>query len=185
MDANTVASTVVVWIQLAVWVLSGIRIVAQWRSQNKLYLLVLLGLGISLVSLYFNYRPRTVTVEKIVQEPYQFKWLGDNPPTKHFIGKHYVNQRVDLDDSSFTNCTFQNVTLAYNGTAPFQLNDDTFNGFALTSDNPSITADAELLFGLRVLALPFIDGVTGRPIEGVEQMRIIPPTKPKPRPVQP
>ena len=57
------------------------------------------------------------------------------------IGKTYVNQRVLLDGNSYNNCTFTNVTLVYNGTAPFDLANNVFNGgIIISSDKPNIAA---------------------------------------------
>jgi len=72
-------STFVAWVQLALWAAAlfaaAIRSIKKWREGNMqalskaVYWLLLFGMAISAVSLYFNYRPRTVTVEKIVEKP--------------------------------------------------------------------------------------------------------------------
>jgi hypothetical protein len=79
MDVGTVVS----WIQLVLWsfavVVGSIKLVKRWRKegfkesislpQKGIVSLLLLGLIVSSVSLYFNYRPRVVQVEKIVEKP--------------------------------------------------------------------------------------------------------------------
>jgi len=57
------------------------------------------------------------------------------------VGKTFTNQRILLDGYSYNNCRFTNVTLVYNGTAPFDLANNTFDGLLLvSSDGPEIMA---------------------------------------------
>jgi hypothetical protein len=72
MEVGTVAA----WIQLAVWAIvvaiGVIKFLESWKAKGfaqsirlpkrNLYALALVGLFVSIASLYFNYRPRTVQV---------------------------------------------------------------------------------------------------------------------------
>jgi hypothetical protein len=76
MDVGTVAA----WIQLGLWAVGGVAVVVgivkKWGKEGLMtlplkvvYLALLFGLAISATSLYFNYRPRIVQVDKIVEKP--------------------------------------------------------------------------------------------------------------------
>lgn len=54
-------------------------------------------------------------------------------------GRTFRNERVALDGNSFTNCTFINVSLEYNGTAPVQvINSGFFGSIVLVTSNPAV-----------------------------------------------
>ncbi len=50
----------------------------------------------------------------------------NSQPKKPVIGQTFRNRRVELDGYSYTNCTFENVTLVYRGEKPFDLAHNTF-----------------------------------------------------------
>lgn len=43
-------------------------------------------------------------------------------------GKHFVNEKVELDGKKYQNCTFTNVTLVLHGTTSYGLFHNTFSG---------------------------------------------------------
>jgi len=79
MEVGTVAA----WIQLAIWAvvvaIGVIKFIESWKTKGFaqairlpkriLYALAIVGLLVSAASLYLNYRPRIVQVEKIVEKP--------------------------------------------------------------------------------------------------------------------
>jgi len=85
-DVGVVAA----WIQFGVWTIGGVlgirKLIARWKegdkietfslSQGGIYVLLFIGLLVSSVSLYFNFRPRTVV--QYVQQTQQ-------PPTQRII----------------------------------------------------------------------------------------------------
>lgn len=71
---------------------------------------------------------------------------------ERIIGKSFRNERIVLDGKSFVNCRFDNVTMEYNGTAPFELLSNSFGGLILTSKNPGILAMVLALDNLKFLA---------------------------------
>jgi hypothetical protein len=93
MDIGTVVS----WIQMVVWVVgaagTAIAYFRRWwrgepgmpslfASSRLIWLALGIGLLLSLASLYFNYRPRIVTVEKIVEKPVDRIVPAECPPSK-------------------------------------------------------------------------------------------------------
>jgi hypothetical protein len=61
------------------------------------------------------------------------------------VGKSFTQERVLLDGRSFSDCTFDKVTLVFNGTAPFDFVHNTLiPPIRVTSDNPAVrnTLDA-------------------------------------------
>ncbi|HEV8046713.1 MAG TPA: hypothetical protein VGP35_03235 [Terriglobales bacterium] len=72
--------TIVAWVQLVLWafavVAAAIKIAKDWKRggfaqvvpQKGVYILLLIGLAVSGISLYFNQHPRVVQVEKIVEK---------------------------------------------------------------------------------------------------------------------
>jgi hypothetical protein len=55
---------------------------------------------------------------------------------------------VQLDGNAFTDCTFDNVTLKFDGQAPFRFTNDHFENrskFQITSNNPVIKSTLELI----------------------------------------
>jgi hypothetical protein len=122
-----------------------------------------------------HWHPSIVTVEKTVQEPYQFKWLGDNPPKNQYSGKHFFDERVVLDDSSYIDCTFQSVTFVWNGTAPFVfVNNHMTNGFYFDSDNPAVGLTFNLMYAFGLSKVPMIDKRTGKPPADLKPAQHIP-----------
>jgi hypothetical protein len=88
-------------------------------------------------------------------------WLGrsdqkfafrDGPPDTVISKKIFTNERVVLDGKAFRDCTFENVTYVFNGTRPFALSKNHFNGrIQVASDNPSIQGTFIWLRGLGLL----------------------------------
>jgi len=95
-------------------------------------------------------------------EPYKYMWAGEHPVKTVVNGKHFVRERVPLDDIGYIDCTFDQVTFVYNGTAAFELYGDRINGYTMASDNPSLNAMLNLLYGFGALRFP-VRTETGKP----------------------
>jgi hypothetical protein len=131
------------------------------------------GLVISSVSLYFNYHPRIVEKTVTVDEPYKFKFLNiENGPKTQVFGKHFEDERVILDGTSYQRCTFKNVTFVYNGTGPVGFANNDVQGFGVSSENPAVISTVKLLYGLGLSTLKPFDLRQNQPVPNVE-----PPTK--------
>ena len=69
------------------------------------------------------------------------KWQSDKRETISW--KTFTNETVEIDGTLFDNCTFENVTLMFHGTAPPTFLKTTFKGTnLLTTDNKSATGFA-------------------------------------------
>lgn len=71
-------------------------------------------------------------------------------------GKTFRNERVLLDGFDYEGCTFENVTLVYNGGAG-RMHNNKVAGFIITSDVPEIHSAITLLFNLGLLKIPVMD----------------------------
>jgi|SRR5271166_2184865 len=70
----------------------------------------------------------------------------DDFPFKEIRGKTFKDETVQLDGNAFIDCTFDNVTLRFDGEAPFRFTNDHFNGkFSLTSNNPVVKSTMVLV----------------------------------------
>jgi hypothetical protein len=71
---------------------------------------------------------------------------------ENVIDKHFYNERVILDGKSFEDCTFENATFVYNGTAPVHMKNIKILGTKIfASDNVGVASAAAILYGLGVL----------------------------------
>jgi hypothetical protein len=129
---------------------------------KAVYVLLALGFLSSAITLWRAWNPIIVQKTVTVAEPYAFAWQGDKSPSKHIARKNFEKEKVYLDDISYTDCTFRDVTFVYNGTAPFSLMHDGISGFNITSENPSIGAAIKLMYALNVLSVPLKDQDTGK-----------------------
>jgi hypothetical protein len=92
--------------------------------------------------------------------------------------KLFLNERVILDGKSFIDCEFHNVTLVYNGTAPFDLMHSKFYGVFLASDSLGMQGMAKLMYELKFLRVPiFVDGKPSAPPSAIGDPAT-PPTAP-------
>src|SRR5215471_15061257 len=69
-------------------------------------------------------------------------------PLKEIRGKTFKNETVQLDGNAFIDCTFDNVTLKFDGQAPFRFTNDHFeerSKLQITSNNPIIKSTIELI----------------------------------------
>ena len=67
-------------------------------------------------------------------------------PFKEYRGKTYKDETVQIDGNNFIDCSFDNVTLRFDGIAPFRFTNDHFTGkFSLTSNNPVVKATMTLI----------------------------------------
>jgi hypothetical protein len=72
--------------------------------------------------------------------------FNDVPPHIIVSKKTFQNERVLLDGHAYRECLFENVTLVFNGTEPFELTKNTFTGKAIvTSENGAISGIIGLL----------------------------------------
>jgi hypothetical protein len=71
-------------------------------------------------------------------------------------GKFFKNERVPLDGFHYTRCTFENVTLVYNG-GPGEFTYNTVRGFAIASDLSQINSAIKMMFDLGLLKVPAMD----------------------------
>jgi hypothetical protein len=69
-------------------------------------------------------------------------------PLRQIQAKALKNETVQIDGNEFIDCTFDNVTFKFDGTAPFRFSKDHFQGhskFSITSNNPVIKSTIELM----------------------------------------
>ena len=74
---------------------------------------------------------------KVTKEAQFIKWPDPYQPISA-IGKTFRNEKVVLDEHSYSNCKFYNVTFVYNGTTAIQFNNNEIHGAVLSSDNPAV-----------------------------------------------
>jgi len=102
------------------------------QSKWRLWLMIVLvaiALGMSAFSLYSS-------LHRVSNAQFQF---SDKAPLQVIQDKKYVNETVDVDGREFEDCNFSNVTLVYDGVAPYEFVGDHFDGsIRLLSRNPSI-----------------------------------------------
>jgi len=69
-------------------------------------------------------------------------------PLKEIREKTFKNETVELDGNAFIDCTFDNVTLKFDGQAPFRFTNSHFDNrskYQITSNNPVISSTIELI----------------------------------------
>jgi hypothetical protein len=69
-------------------------------------------------------------------------------PFRQIQTKTFRNEVVQIDGNEFIDCTFDNVTFKFDGTAPFRFTNDHFQGhskYSITSNNPIIKSTMELM----------------------------------------
>lgn len=78
-------------------------------------------------------------------------------PLQQLIGKHFENQEVRLDGKWFINCTFENVTIEYNG-GPMRVDNPTRKGtFAFKTNSVPVSGSVEVLRMFGVLTPEFVE----------------------------
>ena len=78
-------------------------------------------------------------------------------PFTEIRGKTFKNETVQLDGNAFIDCTFDNVTLKFDGQAPFRFTNDHFeerSKLQITSNNPIIKSTIQLISGFLRLENP-------------------------------
>ena len=81
------------------------------------------------------------------------KWTASESyrPTS-ITGRTFRNEQVPLDNHAYTDCTFVNVTFAYNGSSPAQLTNNKIGGSVMfTTENPAVFNTLAVLKGLGFL----------------------------------
>lgn len=119
-----------------------------WGREVMVLLALIGSLAMSSYGWYKTSHLSPIIVEKTVTDTYKFRYSGDSPPSKRFQGQSFENQEVLLDDSSYIDCTFRNVTFIYNGTSTFVFEHNVISGYVFQSDNPSINNTMRVLYGL-------------------------------------
>ncbi|MGB6678598.1 MAG: hypothetical protein WBE44_18025 [Terriglobales bacterium] len=108
------------WIQLVIWIFAGmagaLKLIKGWTKggllqsmnlpQKGIYILLVIGLAISSVSLYFNYRPRIV--EKIAEKPVEKVDTQPAPPATYKVDNP-TGSIVNQDSANFGEQTVNNV----------------------------------------------------------------------------
>ena len=80
-----------------------------------------------------------------VDHGYRFAFDATRP-LEEVRGKEYRNDSVTIDGKRFIDCSFDNVTVVYNGTAKSEFVDTVPRGeIVLKSDNPSIQTMIHLM----------------------------------------
>jgi len=105
--------------------------VREIKSNLIIIILLLVGFAISSITLYYTFNePVNKTVFQKFDESKKFVSVRN---------KSFVNETVPLDGYSYHNCKFTNVKLLYNGTAYYELADNTFEGsIVFATDNKQI-----------------------------------------------
>lgn len=143
------------WIQLAIWGGVAVRNIWRWLRRKRakdgrqaggswLSVAVLAGLLLSSISVYFSY-----------SSCHGITHFSNDQKLTEVRGRTFENERVILDGNRYTHCTFKNITLVYNGTAPFGLDNNTFIGGQLYTDNDAVLATMALLKGMGILPPQF------------------------------
>lgn len=141
----------IVW-ALLVLVLGGTVAWVSTKSQKYANAL-LYGLSGSVLMLFlmvegraFFYPSAPVVVDKSITEN-QVKTVQvehsvidwNAPPSVEVVSKTFENERVTIDGRSFVKCKFKNVTMIYNGTAPYRIYLPEWAGhISWQTDNPAI-----------------------------------------------
>lgn len=90
-------------------------------------------------------------------------------PSRHIERErrtHFINETVVLDGKSYWNCTFENVTFRYNGTAPFQITECKAKGtWGMDSRNHAIN---DLLGFMQYMGFIPNSAVLKTPIEDLD-----------------
>lgn len=135
---STLAATFVIWVALD-WRYSGVVAgkVGQLELQDR-----------QILDLKQKIDELTAQPTKLAK-PHTRK----EEPLTPITGNYFKNERVPLDGFNYTRCTFENVTLVYNG-GPFSMTYNTIKGFVITSESPEITSAMKLLFDLGYIKFP-------------------------------
>jgi hypothetical protein len=108
-----------------------------------------------LVSSWVMYEwPRATADVKYVSRDIDYKAIMDKWLTYRYqeiYNQTFQNETVKLDGKKFLNCTFDNVTFQYEGTAPFllaggQVRVDSGSLYSLKSNNPIVKETMHIFF---------------------------------------
>ena len=93
------------------------------------------------------------------------------PTLKDIHDKAYINEIVDVDGRSFRHCTFQNVTLRWQGRSQFEFLDNNFTQpIRFVSDNPAVTGAWSLAGGLGAMPNSRLLNHDGSPATNIQPM---------------
>ncbi len=105
----------------------------------------------TLISREFGWIGKSVPSIKAAQFP---DWPEPYSPIT-VIGKKFINEMVKLDGYSYNKCTFQNVTLVYNGTTAIQFANNVVQGVRFHSDNKAVLGTFAMLYAFGMLRKEF------------------------------
>lgn len=125
------------------------RAIPKWR-----WWLVLIIASLALVGTIYNTLNTSRSPSEVVHFP-----KTDIEHLKYVHGKHYVNEEVRVDGIHFDSCTFDNVTLTYDGTDVVASSNSRFNNVRIktNSDPVSVTVSMLKLFGFIKPGIPVLD----------------------------
>lgn len=120
-----------------------------WPKAPAWLMMIGIGFGIFLFGLAAGLIINEKSRIKTTRNEFIF---NDFPPSIVVSKEKFINERIILDGKSYIDCEFENVTFVFNGTAPFSLMNNKFNGrIQVASDNPAISGSFALLRGLGYL----------------------------------
>lgn len=99
------------------------------------------------------------------------------PEMVRIDGRHFVNEKVELDNHAYTNCTFRNVTFIYNGNGPVTLqNIDLFPPMVFETHSDIVLTTFGMLKGLGINpeTAPITFEPNGTPYPGLEPPHHVP-----------
>ncbi len=82
-------------------------------------------------------------------------------------GKVFSNMEIKLDGHWYDDCEFTNITLLYDGDAPFQFSNSVFYGpLNVKTDSPSLSAFYQILSQANMIKEDISLLIDGRPVSG-------------------
>jgi hypothetical protein len=78
---------------------------------------------------------------------------------KYVHGKHFINEEVRVDGIHFDSCTFDNVTLTYDGTDVVASSNSRFNNIRIKTNSDPVSTTISMLkvFGFIKPGIPVLD----------------------------
>jgi hypothetical protein len=115
------------------------RLKQVWNEAARSWFLIPLGMcvGILIVWMFSLFPAFRANTDMSFASAYQH-WEDRRKNLKLVQGEHFVNQEVLLDGYFYTNCTFENVRLVFEGKAPFKLYNNVINGFVFDPRSPAL-----------------------------------------------
>ena len=141
----------------------------QPRFSRLMATFIVLGFSVSGIVLWSVWHQSSITV---VHFP---KHGMDH--LKYIYGKHYVNEEIKLDGFHYDHCTFQGVTIVYDGIDEVAITNSEFRpGISFKTNSDSVNSTFELLYKLGYIkpGIPFLNAnkepIPDKPMQGTEQI---------------